>query len=85
MPAFSMAENSALATARSWASRLWGLAKTGGPGCVRRWWQGGEAVKPLEGRTSGISEKRLEMHFGAERRLAWRKEDGGDEEISVTE
>ena len=81
MHAFSMAENSALATESLSGSRRQALAKTGGPGCVRRWWriwwQGGEAVKPLEERTSGKSKRRLEIHFGMERKVALREEDGG--------
>ena len=85
MPAFSMAENSALATVSLSGSRLWGLAKTGDLGCVRRWlwiwWQGGEAVKPSEERTSGKSERRLEIQFRAERRVAWREGDGRGEQV----
>ena len=37
IPAFSMAENSALATASLAGSRRRALAKTGGPGLVRMW------------------------------------------------
>ena len=29
----------------------------------------------------GNLERRLEIHFGAERRLAWREEEGGGEEV----
>ena len=85
MPAFSMAENSALATVSLSGSRHQALAKTGGLGCVRRWWriwwQGGEAVKPSEERTSGKLERRSEIHFGVEMRVAWREGDGGGEEV----
>ena len=53
--------------------------------CVRRWWgiwwRGGEAEKPLEERTLGNSKRSLEIHFGVERRLAWRGEDDGGEEV----
>ena len=52
---------------------------------MTRWWQGGEAVKPLEERTSGNSERRLEIHFGAETRVAWRDKDGRGEEVRHTE
>ena len=51
----------------------------------QKWWQEGEAVKPLEESTSGNSKRRLEIHFGGERRVAWREDDGGGEEVSVTE
>ena len=65
------------------------MAKTGGPGCVRRWWeiwwQGGAAVKASEERMSGNSERRSEIHFGAETKVAWRENDGGGKEVSVTE
>ena len=81
MPAFSMAENSALATVSLSGSRHQALAKTGGLGCVRRWWQGGEAVKPSKERTSGKSERRLEIQFRAERRVAWREGDGRGEQV----
>ena len=46
---------------------------------MRRWWQGAEAVKPLEERTLGNLERRSEIHFGGERRVAWREEDGRGE------
>ena len=79
MPAFSMAENSALATANLSGSRQQDLAKTSGPGQVRRWrwtrWQGGEAVKPSVERMSGKSRSRSETHFEVERRAARRDED----------
>ena len=34
-----------------------------------------KAVKPSEERTSGNSDRRLEMHSGVERLFAWRLED----------
>ena len=89
MPAFSMVENSAFATASLLGSRRRCLVKTGGPGCVRRWcrirWQGGEGVKPSKVRTSGNLERRSETHFGAERRVARREEYDGGNEVRDTE
>ena len=86
MPAFSMAENSALAEASLPGSNGQDLAKIRGPGWVRRlWqtgWQGREAVNLSEERTSGNSMSRLEIHLGVERRAAW-KENVGGEEINV--
>ena len=76
MPAFSMRENSPLATETLWGSRRRALAKTGGPG----WWRGRDAVKPLEERTSGKSEYRSKIHFGAERKVARREGYGGGED-----
>ena len=45
------------------------------------WWQGGEAVKPLEERMSGKLERRLEIHFEAERRVARREGDSEGKEV----
>ena len=80
-----MAEKSALVVANFSGSRRWDLAKTGGPGRVRRWlqtgWQGGEAVNPLDKRTLGKSMSRLETHWGVERRAARRDEESVEEEF----
>ena len=43
------------------------------------------SVKPSEEWTSRNSERRSEMHFRVERRLARREENVGGEEVSVTE
>ena len=81
----SMAANLALATASLSGSKGRALAKTGVPGCVRRWWQiwwrGGEAVKPSEEPSAGKLERRLEIHFGVEGRVALREKDGGGKEV----
>ena len=45
------------------------------------WWQGREAVKPSEERTSGKSVRRSKIHFGAERRVARREGDSRGEEV----
>ena len=76
-PAFSMVENSALATASLSGSKCWALA-----GCVRRWWriwwQGREAVKPLEDRTPGKSEIRSEINReeSSSERRRWQRQRG---------
>ena len=41
------------------------------------------AVKPLEERTSGNSERMLKIHLGAQRKEAHRDEDGGGEDVNV--
>jgi len=88
IPAFSMAENSAWADANFSGSRRRALAKTGGPGCVRRWcltpWRGLEAVKPSEDATSGNSERRSAMHLGVARRLALGGDATGSGEVGST-
>ena len=87
IPAFSMAENSALAAASLAGSKRRALANTGGPGLVMMWWRtlcrGGAAEKPSVDRTSGKSDRRLEIHLGEESKEARRVEEGVGEASST--
>ena len=84
MPALSMVENSALATANLSGSRQQDLAKTGGPGRVKRWWRTGWLGGRRSGETIGGENiwKFYEQggDLGMERRAARREEDIGGEE-----
>ena len=72
IPVFSIAENSSLAAASFSRSNRLGLANTGGPGLVSRWWrtplQGFEAVNPPEDKTSGNSFRSFWICCGAKRK-----------------